>query len=395
VSAAARSVALLASLASLAASLAIVAAPRNASAQEWRASARLGRVTYEGAPAGAAAGSSAVVGIGRTAPRNSFGLSAAIPLSDDPFWAVLGGWQRVATRGTSGLLLDLSANGFIQREHSTVAAGPAPAPGPLPFPSQPPAPLRSDPSGQGVGGELMAGGFASSAAVRVETRVGVAAQRTRLGDVLQERALPNGDARLSVLLSPPVTLQAQSRAWLDHKTTHAYAGGTLQYARGPLQLWGSLGRWLSGGLDRTAWSAGAGAAVGPGLELQLGARGNAFDPLYLSASRTSVWGGLSVRLGGSRPFAAPVPARTRDGRATIAFRARDAKGTPAIAGDFTGWKPVPMQREGSRWTYAAQLAPGVYHYAFVAEDGTWFVPDSVPGRQDDGMGGKVAVLVVS
>jgi hypothetical protein len=115
VSAAARGVALLASLASLATSLAIVAAPRNASAQEWRASARLGRVTYEGAPAGAAAGSSAVVGIGRTAPRNSFGLSAAIPLSDDPFWAVLGGWQRVATRGTSGPLLDLSANGFIQR----------------------------------------------------------------------------------------------------------------------------------------------------------------------------------------------------------------------------------------------------------------------------------------
>jgi hypothetical protein len=40
-------------------------------------------------------------------------------------------------------------------------------------------------------------------------------------------------------------------------------------------------------------------------------------------------------------------------------------------------------------------APGVYHYAFVAEDGTWFVPESVPGRQDDGMGGHVAVLVVS
>ena len=30
----------------------------------------------------------------------------------------------------------------------------------------------------------------------------------------------------------------------------------------------------------------------------------------------------------------------------------------------------PMQRDGSRWTYAAELAPGVYHYAFVAEDGT-------------------------
>jgi hypothetical protein len=53
-----------------------------------------------------------------------------------------------------------------------------------------------------------------------------------------------------------------------------------------------------------------------------------------------------------------------------------------------------MLREGAGWTYATQLKPGVYHYAFVAEDGTWFIPDSVPGRQDDGMGGQVAVLVV-
>ena len=74
---------------------------------------------------------------------------------------------------------------------------------------------------------------------------------------------------------------------------------------------------------------------------------------------------------------------------------RAAKGRPSIAGDFTGWKPVPMQRDGSRWTFTVKLEPGTYHYAFVGEDGTWFVPESVPGRQDDGMGGHVAVLVVS
>ena len=226
-------------------------------------------------------------------------------------------------------------------------------------------------------------------------RAGVAAQRSRLGDVLQERALPTGDARVSVPLAVPLALQAQTRAWLDHNTTHAYVGGGLQYARGGLQFSGSVGRWVAGGLDRTAWTAAGAAAVGPGLELQLGARGNAFDPLYLSTSRTSVWGGLSIRLGGRRGFATPVAPRDRDGRATIALRRRDARGTPAIAGDFTGWKPVPMERKGSRWIYAAPLAPGVYHYAFVAEDGTWFVPESVPGRQDNGMGGHTAVLVVS
>jgi hypothetical protein len=78
----------------------------------------------------------------------------------------------------------------------------------------------------------------------------------------------------------------------------------------------------------------------------------------------------------------------------IAIPARGSRGAPSFAGDFTGWKPVPMLRDGSRWTYTARLGPGVYHYAFVAEDGRWFVPESVAGRQDDGMGGHVAVLVV-
>jgi hypothetical protein len=87
-------------------------------------------------------------------------------------------------------------------------------------------------------------------------------------------------------------------------------------------------------------------------------------------------------------------AALRNGQALIRIPARLAKGTPSIAGDFTGWKAVPMVRNGSQWTFATALKPGVYHYAFVAEDGTWFVPASVPGRQSDGMGGQVAVLVV-
>jgi hypothetical protein len=372
--------------------VALLAVPPVLCAQEWRATARFGRVSYEGAPAGASANSSAVLGLGRTAPRAWFGASAAVPLGEDPFWAVLGGWKRFESRGAAGLLLDVSGHGFLQRQSTTTAG--VPAPGPLPLPSDPPAPIRSDRSGQGIGAELMAGGFAGSPMLRFESRAGVAAQRSRLGDVLQERALPTGDARLSLLLAP-LTLQAESRAWLDDAATHAYVGSTLQYARGPLQLWGSLGGWVAGGLDRVAWSAGAGTAIGPGVELQLGGRGNAFDPLYLSATETSVWAGLSLRIGGGRVAAAPVPKRGRDGQAAIEISARDVKGAPSIAGDFTGWKPVPMRRDGSRWIYTEKLTPGVYHYAFVAGDGTWFVPESVPGRQDDGMGGHVAVLVVS
>jgi hypothetical protein len=36
----------------------------------------------------------------------------------------------------------------------------------------------------------------------------------------------------------------------------------------------------------------------------------------------------------------------------------------------------------------------VYHYAFRSADGEWFVPASMAGRRDDGMGGHVAMLVV-
>jgi len=39
--------------------------------------------------------------------------------------------------------------------------------------------------------------------------------------------------------------------------------------------------------------------------------------------------------------------------------------------------------------------PGVYHYTFRSATGEWFVPVSTAGRRDDGMGGFVAVLVVT
>ena len=42
-----------------------------------------------------------------------------------------------------------------------------------------------------------------------------------------------------------------------------------------------------------------------------------------------------------------------------------------------------------------ELEPGVYRYSFRSESGEWFVPESTPGRRPDGMGGFVAVLVVS
>jgi 1,4-alpha-glucan branching enzyme len=68
---------------------------------------------------------------------------------------------------------------------------------------------------------------------------------------------------------------------------------------------------------------------------------------------------------------------------------------PSVAGDFTDWSSVRMTRVDGEWEASFQLAPGVYHYSFQRADGSWFLPDSVQNRVDDGFGGANGVLVVT
>lgn len=360
--------------------LAALALPHVATAQEWRATAQVGRVNYGSTPAGAAENASMVVGLSHAAPADWVGLSAALPLGSDPFWAVLAGWKRVQTRGTAGILLDLTGHGFLQRQHT---AGSLPTTG------------LTTVNAEGAGADVRAGFFARRGTMVFEMRGGAAAQRSDQHGVVQSRLLPVADARLWLLRSP-VTISGEARAWWNGTERHAWTGGTLQIAEGPFIVSGGAGEWVTGGMNGLTWTAAARAGVGHRLELQLAARGNTFDPLYLSSTGTTFSLGVSARIGRA-PFAgmAPVAPRGKDGRSVIRIALRDAAGAPSIAGDFTGWKPVPMQRDGGQWTYAAHLAPGVYHYAFIAGDGHWFVPKSVPGRQDDGMGGETAVLIVA
>jgi hypothetical protein len=90
-----------------------------------------------------------------------------------------------------------------------------------------------------------------------------------------------------------------------------------------------------------------------------------------------------------------VAVRPTGGQVTIRLPLEDARDAPSVAGDFNGWSAVPMQRAGDFWEARLSLAPGVYHYSFVHPDGSWFVPESIPGRGDDGFGGVNAVLVVT
>lgn len=356
-----------------------------AAAQEWRLIGQVGRVTYPGAPGGGSA-TSAVLGLTRTRARDWLGFSAGLPVEGGPYWASAAGWRRLQTRGAAGFLLDLSAHGFAQGDPQESADPP-----PL-VPLQPLGSSTTLVAGYGAGAEAMAGAFASSRRLAVEARAGAAGQASEVAGVRSDRLLPAGGLGLTAVLAP-FTVRSETRGWLDGDTGHAVARGSVEWGHGPVRLSGSVGRWFAGGVDETEWGIGLTAALGGRVELIAGARGHTFDPLHLTTTDRSAWGGLGVRLGRAA-MAAPAPARYEDGRATIRLPAREARGPVSIAGDFNGWSPAPMRRDGGDWVLEVPLAPGVYHYAFVGPDGTWFVPPSVRGRRPDGMGGWVAVLVV-
>jgi hypothetical protein len=97
------------------------------------------------------------------------------------------------------------------------------------------------------------------------------------------------------------------------------------------------------------------------------------------------------------PAAKPATASfaSDDSRVVLHLSARDAGvPPPVIAGDFTNWMPVRMERHKDEWRYSVHASPGVYHFAFQGADGHWFVPTGFPNRTNDGMGGWVAVLVI-
>jgi len=64
-----------------------------------------------------------------------------------------------------------------------------------------------------------------------------------------------------------------------------------------------------------------------------------------------------------------------------------------IMGDFTFWDPVPMNREGSRWSVQLEIPEGTHHFGFLA-DGEWFLPDDAPDAVPDEWGRKNTTIVI-
>jgi len=65
-----------------------------------------------------------------------------------------------------------------------------------------------------------------------------------------------------------------------------------------------------------------------------------------------------------------------------------------IAGDFTDWKPVALERLNGGWWYQVlRVPPGVHRVQLRLDGGVWQSPPGLP-RADDGPGGPSATLVV-
>jgi len=79
---------------------------------------------------------------------------------------------------------------------------------------------------------------------------------------------------------------------------------------------------------------------------------------------------------------------------TLEFQRRGAQSV-AIAGDWNSWLPTPLDTtRPDRWVVHLPLRPGVYHFTLLVDSIAWTIPSGVPSVPD-GMGGRVAVLVVT
>jgi hypothetical protein len=80
------------------------------------------------------------------------------------------------------------------------------------------------------------------------------------------------------------------------------------------------------------------------------------------------------------------------GRGRIEVRGVDAARLE-VMGDFTDWKPVEMERDGSVWRVEHVMSSGLHRIAIRIDGGEWSAPSNLP-RANDELGGAVGLITV-
>jgi len=358
-----------------------------ARAQEWHLTTEAGRIRSALDPATATPSIS--LGLRFEDLMTGLRLTAGVPTrSDEALWGSIAAGRRLTLRGGKFVAgVDLLANAFGLFDRSS---SPLNVPGPL----DPPAP-QVERNGHALAGQALPMVGYEGLRVQVRARAGISRYASRIASQTRDRTVRLADLQLTWMPTSSVALSPMiQRFQPGGESVATLIGATVLTATSSGSLWAMAGRWSAESISDLQWSAGARWRLHANVSLDAAARRSAFDPLHLQPAQTSWSAGLSLLLGKARVISPPVPAAYTGGRALIRLPVSASKSAPSIAGDFNGWTPAPMQRDGNQWTYTVAIAPGVYHYAFVSSAGEWFVPASVAGRKDDGMGGHVAVLVV-
>lgn len=359
---------------------------------QWAVELQGGRI--QGAPGTEPAASGAFsLQLRRDHRDGGFRLGGGLPAeSNEPYWGSAAVWHRLArSAGSVSAGVDVAAHGALLRGRD---GGFRRVPG---FPlGRPQVEAVPHTTASTLGVQVMPLAALERGVWRVQARAGVAHVAMRQGEVAVDRTVPQADLQVTrflgdkFALSPTVRRYREpDRAWTD------YAGVTGVVALPALTLAATVGHWMGRGAIETPWAVSATLWPQGRVHVAASARRDSYDPLTRQADLTSWNLGVGLKLG-RLPGKAVAPIATVDGegQAVVRLPLRAGGDGPRIAGDFTNWTPVPMTRRDDAWVYAAALSTGVYQYAFVAADGTWFVPPSTPGRRDDGMGGHVAVLIV-
>jgi hypothetical protein len=358
--------------------LGIVMLPAAVAAQTWYLDAYAGGAVYDGIAASVGA-NNAVLGV-RHVGDSWLYLSVAAPLaSADPVWSAAGLGRRLPialprrAAALAAIGIDVAGHAFGYRDPAPAQWGAGLTLDALPYVT--------------VGGD----------ALWLEAQSGVRHHTATFAGEALSRTTHDSGARIVALLRPGLEVSGQARYVRAPDDDFPYAGVAASWQPDPrLTVQASLGRWFTDAVSTRAWSGGGSYRVSPTLELWASLRQDASDPLYRNGPRRS-WGvGVSRRLGGGmrEPLAEALRPVVSAGHVTIRLPLAEAEQPPFVAGDFSDWQPIAMRRAGDFWVARLAVAPGVHHYAFRTAGGEWFVPDSVPGRRDDGFGGHVAVLVV-
>jgi hypothetical protein len=305
-----------------------------------------------------------------TAGWTSITLGVPVAAGQDPSWlAVAAEQSRGVAFGPVRAGLDLSVEGYGYRDPLSGGTGTGGAVGVLPA-------LRFDRTSLGV-----------------RVRTGMRAYGAQAVGYRESRSVHHTDMTVEGRLRHVGLAGVEGRYVRGPEGDTPFLGGfvTLRHARGELSV--AAGQWL-GDLDGTSWSVKGAVGLSRTVSLTAGAAHEAMDPLYLYEGRTSWSVGLSTIVGGRRHPTRTVPVVRRAQGVRIVVPAADAVGPLHVAGEFSRWELVPMQRVGDEWVLDLSLPTGAYRYAVRDANGRWFAPKSAY-RRTDGMGGEVAFIIVS